>query len=118
MDQEALRKCSAVLCNSLDVRSIALLLYHKNLLTNEELKRLDYTFASNVEKVRFLINALPTKGTGWFDRFIDCLKITTKGTGHGKILQELLYAKGKDTSYINYMIDCQLSLNRTCCFNC
>ena len=106
MDKEALGKCSAILCNSLDVRTIAPLLYHKNLLTQEELDMLYYTFASNVEKVRLLMNTLPTKGTGWFDTFIDCLERTTHGNGHGKVLQELLYARGKDISYINYMIDC------------
>ena len=105
MDTEALRKCSAVLCNSLDVKTIALFLYNKNLLTNAELDRLYYTFTPNVEKVRFLMNTLPTKGTGWFDAFIRCLELTAHGNGHGKILQELLYAKGKDASYINYLID-------------
>lgn len=96
MDGKILHECSAVLCNSLDIEKILPYLSESCLLTNDELTRLHNPYMSNVEKVGFLIDALPMKGADWFDKFIDCLSKTTEGTGHSKILQELKHARGED----------------------
>ena len=92
MDEEVLGRCHAILFNSLDTSLISPLLYSNKLLTSNEYDMLESPIRSHSDKIRSLLSILPGKDQ-WFDKFLDCLKETSDGTGHCKIVRELEHAK-------------------------
>ena len=83
--RQALNACHVELRQYLDPQTILPNLNAKGLLTsNEEESLQNGTTQAKVDKIKEL---LPTKGEGWWDKFIDCLKETTQGTGHSTLLE-------------------------------
>lgn len=44
---------------------------------------------TNISKAKYLLDALPRKEEGFFDKFLHCLYQTTSGTGHRGIAKAL-----------------------------
>ena len=92
-DTRALLDCHVILTNSLDVNTILPHMNKYNLLTRPENEKLTNPYNTTSDKVNYLVEILPRKGNGWLDKLICCLKDSTEGTGHSKIIEELQQAK-------------------------
>jgi len=82
LQEETLNKCHDLLRKKLNVNAIISLLNGKNLLTPGDRHFLTEGHRSKEEKVDFIIDILPSKGTGWWNKFILSLKESTAGTAH------------------------------------
>lgn len=103
METQAFIQCRDELKKFLDVSTIQPQLLSSGLLTYDESVELD-NLNTNPEKVNYLLDIMPfTKTDGWLDIFIECLKETTKGSDHGKIVKALETVKeelmSKDKGY-------------------
>ena len=95
--RQALNACHVEMRKYLDPQMIHPNLNRKNLLTRNEVSFLQSPFNTKDEKIDKITELLPSKGEGWWDNFIDCLKETTQGTGHStliKFLEDALEQKG------------------------
>ena len=83
---KALLQCAVDLKNKLTPDTIVAHLQSDNLLTEIEVYKLTGDLSkSRPEKVQIIINILPTKGSGWWDKFIDSLRKTAGGTAHEEL---------------------------------
>lgn len=85
----ALEECYVIFTNKLDVTTILPYLTAKHLLTNDDRQVLMTYTKTQVEKAQYLLDILPRKANGWFEKFIECLRESTDGTGHGDLVMEL-----------------------------
>ena len=85
----ALDECNVAFVNKLDVNAILphLIAYH--LLTNDDRQVLMMYAKTQVEKTQYLLDILPRKSKGWFEQFLDCLRQSRDGTGHGDLVNDL-----------------------------
>ena len=93
MDEQVFNKCSVILFHSLDVSTISPYLVKHQLVTESDSEKFDNPYISDVDKIDYLIQILPSKGNCWLEKFIQCLDETSEGTGHCKIVKELKRAK-------------------------
>jgi len=84
-----LEECNVILTNKLDVATILPHLIAKHLLTKDDREVLMMYAKTQVEKAQYLLDILPRKANGWFEKFMECLQETTDGTGHGDLVKEL-----------------------------
>lgn len=89
LERVALEECSVVFINKLDITAILphLIAYH--LLTNDDRQILMMYARTQVEKAQYLLDILPRKARGWFEVFLECLRQSADGTGHGDLVEEL-----------------------------
>ena len=85
----ALEECNVSFINKLDVTSILPYLIARHLLTEDDKQVLMLPTRTQVEKTQYLLDVMPRKATGWFEQFIECLRESTDGTGHGDLVTEL-----------------------------
>jgi len=97
MNQRALQRCSVTLHNSLDIEVIYPYLVTHGLTTQNDQEKLTHPNSTNLEKINYLTQMLPKKGSDWLDKFIKCLEESSKeAPAHDEIAQELKDArKGK-----------------------
>ena len=85
----ALEECSVTFVNKLDVTAILPHLIAFHLLTNDDRQILMTYAKTQVEKAQYLLDILPRKARGWFEKFAESLRQSGEGTGHGDLLLEL-----------------------------
>ena len=85
----ALEECSVTFVNKLDVATILPHLIAFHLLTNDDRQILMTYARTQVEKAQYLLDILPRKAKGWFEKFAESLRQSAEGTGHGDLLEEL-----------------------------
>ena len=85
---KCLSKCYPAIKDSLDPDTIIPHLDSHHLLSFNDLQELsDMTRPKKIEKIR---NLLPTKGKGWFDKFLSCLVETANEVPvHGELKESL-----------------------------
>ena len=84
----ALNACHVEIRTHLDPQIILPNLNRANLLTPNENSFLQNPSKTKDEKVDKIKDLLPTKGEGWWDKFIQCLKDTAQlETGHSTLLE-------------------------------
>lgn len=89
LQRVALEECNVRIVNKLDVSAILPYLISHHLLTDDD-KQVLMTYAkTQVEKAQYLLDILPRKAKGWFEVFIECLRETSLGTGHGDVVEDL-----------------------------
>ena len=86
---KALRKCSVNLQNKLNLEVIVPYLMRENMLTTTDEHMLADSNKSRTQKINAFIPILPTKGSGWWEKFVKVLKSTTTGTAHNELADEL-----------------------------
>ena len=85
---QALNACHVELRRYLDPQTIIPNLNVMGLLTLDEEESLQNRTTTRQEKVDKIKDLLPTKGEGWWDKFIQCLKDTAQlETGHSTLLE-------------------------------
>ena len=82
LQEKTLLSCHEVLNKKLDVKEIYSQMNQKNLLTTEDRHVLQDANRSQETKVNYIIEILPRKQSGWWGKFITCLKASTSGTAH------------------------------------
>ena len=85
----ALDECNVSLVNKLDVNAILPHLIAGHLVTPDDRQVLMTYAKTQVEKAQYLLDILPRKSKGWFEVFLDCLRQSTNGTGHGDLAEDL-----------------------------
>ena len=84
LQEETLSNCHVALRKKLDVHEVISRLDEKNLLTSEDrhflLQDSGTRFREN--KVDYIVDMLPRKGKGWWEKFITSLHESTSGTAH------------------------------------
>ena len=106
--RQALNTCHVELRDNLDPHIILPNLNRKNLLTRNEdefLQNPNTTKETKIDKIKEL---LPSKGEGWWDKFIECLEETTQGTGHSTLIECLQSALLKLQQKGMLIFDCML----------
>ena len=100
----ALNACHHDLRRYLDPQAILPSLNAKNLLTHDEEESLQNHSTTRQAKVDKIKELLPTKGEGWWNKFMDCLEDTAHlGTGHStlkKCLENALEMKLKGNVWL------------------
>ena len=81
----ALRQCAPKLHQHLNIDAIHPHLQHHVMLTRDESYTLANPNKTPGERVEFTINKLPSKVSGWWEKFINSLKSSTDGTAHGEL---------------------------------
>jgi len=89
LQEETLNKCHELLRKKLNVNAIVSLLNEKDLLTPGDRHLLTEEHRSKEAKVDYIIDILPSKGTGWWNKFILSLKESTSGTAHDYLASTL-----------------------------
>ena len=89
LQRVALEECSVTFVNKLDVTAILPHLIAFHLLTNDDKQTLMTYARTQVEKAQYLLDVLPRKARGWFEKFAESLRQSSEGTGHGDLLEEL-----------------------------
>jgi len=89
LQEEALNKCHDLLRKKLNVNAIVPLLNARNLLTPGDRHLLTEEHRSKEAKVDYIIDILPSKGAGWWSKFIISLKESTSGTAHDYLASTL-----------------------------
>ena len=82
LQEKTLISCHEVLKKKLDVKEIYSQMNQRNLLTSEDRHFLQDTSKSPETKVSHIIEMLPRKESGWWEKLIDCLEASTSGTAH------------------------------------
>ena len=82
LQEKTLISCHEVLEKKLDVKEIYSQMNQRNLLTSEDRHVLQDTSKSPETKIGHIVEMLPRKESGWWIKFIDCLKASTSGTAH------------------------------------
>ena len=86
-----LKKCSPHLMKSMNPDSILPALYSRDLLNSDEMERLSQASKTTRDKNLFIVLAVPTKGSGAFDRFVESLKETSEeNPAHNELVRLLL----------------------------
>ena len=89
LQEEVLNKCHDLLRKKLNVNAIVPLLNARNLLTPGDRHLLTEEHRSKESKVDYIIDILPSKGAGWWSKFILSLKESTSGTAHDYLASTL-----------------------------
>ena len=89
LHHKALHQSSVELHDKLNPDAIIPYLFHDNILTDDEEYSLTDSSRSWKQKINTIIGMLPTKGSGWWDKFIKNLRSTTAGTAHDELADEL-----------------------------
>ena len=89
LHRKALHQCSVELHSKLNPDTIVPFLLCDNLLTDNEENVLTDSSKYRKEKINFVISMLPTKGSGWWEKFIKALRSTTTGTAHNEVADKL-----------------------------
>lgn len=89
MQRVALEECSVSFVNKVDVTAILPHLIKYHLLTHDDRQILMMGARTQVEKAQYLLDILPRKAKGWFEAFLECLRETADGTGHGDLVEDL-----------------------------
>jgi len=89
MEKIAFRKCSVIIVECLDISAILPHLNSHGLLTEKDRQMLLNRAITDYEKAENLLDILPRKGDGFFEKFIFCLCKTKSGTGHDNIVKDL-----------------------------
>ena len=89
LHRKALHQCSVELHSKLNPDSIVPYLQRDNLLTDNEENILMDSSKYRKEKINFIVSMLPTKGSGWCEKFIKALRSTTTGTAHNEVADKL-----------------------------
>ena len=77
MEKKALNACHPEL-QDMNPVSIIPYLNGKGLLASDELSTL-YVMTTNIQKNNKIMEILPTKGKGWWNKFLDCLEKSANG---------------------------------------
>ena len=82
--RKALNKCHPQLREDLSPDVIVPYLNANDLLSSTELEELQSPIAGyrKIDKIQAI---LPTKGEGWWDKFLSCLSKSTQGTAHDNL---------------------------------
>jgi hypothetical protein len=83
--QKILKSCTPELLELLSLDRILPYLYEHDLLTDKEEAFIGHPYVARRKKVTRLIMALPVKGPTALQRFVDCLRSSSQGTGHDEI---------------------------------
>ncbi|XP_065888385.1 death domain-containing ATP nucleosidase-like isoform X3 [Dysidea avara] len=89
LHRKALHQCSVELHSKLNPDSIVPYLQRDNLLTDNEENILTDSSKYRKDKINSIISMLPTKGSGWWEKFIKALRNTTTGTAHNEVADKL-----------------------------
>ena len=89
LQRVALEESNVVFVNKLDVNAILPHLIAHHLLTPEDRQVLMTYAKTQVEKAQYLSDILPRKSKGWFELFLECLRESSIGTGHGDLVEDL-----------------------------
>jgi len=89
IDLVALEECAVSFTTKLDPSAIFAHLTAQHLLTDDDKQVLLNTSRTPRENSKYIMQILPRKGDGWFDKLLHCLRESVDGTGHGDLLKEL-----------------------------
>ena len=89
VETAAFQACSRIITDKLDVMIILPELNSHDLLTHKDHQFLINKTHEDYDKIQYLLYWLPRKANGWFKKFLDCLHLTSAGTGHGDIADSL-----------------------------
>lgn len=89
LEKIAFEKCSIIIVQNLDTSEILPCLISQGLLTEKDRQILIHQKLTNTDKALYLLDVLPRKEMGFFDRFKYCLYQTRDGTGHIDIANAL-----------------------------
>ena len=87
--RKALNKCHPQLRDDLSPDVIVPYLNSDNLLSSIELEELQLSPIAGYRKIDKILAILPTKGEGWWDKFLNCLSKSTQGTAHDNLKTSL-----------------------------
>jgi len=97
MDEEGkkklrmLKKCTPYLMKTMNPDSMLPALFSKDLLNSDEMERLNQPHQTTRDKNLFIILAVPKKGSGAFDLFVESLKETSEeNPAHNELIRLLL----------------------------
>ncbi len=91
-----LQRCCPQLLKSMNPESLIPVLYSKELLNSDELERLDKPEKTTKDKNTYIVLAIPRKGSGAFDRFIEALRETSgENRAHDELIRLLLNQESK-----------------------
>lgn len=79
----------SLLIKKIDIGALLPHLVTMDLLTDDDKEVLMNIARTLTEKIHHLVDVLPRKAFGWFDKFLECLKRSTSGTGHSDIIKVL-----------------------------
>ena len=85
---QALNRCHPQLRQCLDPLIIISHLNSTQLLSNIDLEDIQNITKTRTEKIDNIIRVLPTKGKGWWDKFLYCLKQSSQDP-HNELLRVL-----------------------------
>ena len=84
-----LEECAVSFTNKLDASAIFAHLTAQHLLTEDDKQVLMSNSRTPREKANYIMQILPRKAGGWFDKLLQCLRESADGTGHGDLWTEL-----------------------------
>ena len=85
MPERVLAKCHYLFRKHLDVSGILPRLGRHDLLTKDDREFLSNEQKSHSRKIDYLVEILPQKGRGWFEKLIIALKESSEGTGSAHV---------------------------------
>ena len=85
----ALEECSVAFVKKLDPSAILPHLIAQHLLTDDDRQTLTTFARTQTEKAQYLVDIIPRKETGWFEKFLACLRQSADGTGHRDLVKQL-----------------------------
>ena len=89
--RRALQRMTVELCQHMNPDDMKRVLFSKQMLTPDELERVDLPTHTTRDKNMFILQRIPTKGMRAFDLFIDSLQETSASNPvHGDLVQQLL----------------------------
>ena len=99
--ETALCQCAPDLNKLLNINAVQPYLLSKGMLTRDDSNTLSNSNKTPGDKIKFIIDMLPSKGRGWWDKFINSLKNSINGTAHGELAKTL-----EDTLEENRKMSC------------
>ena len=109
LQEKALCCCQAIMRDKMNFIELIPRLCEQDLLTKDEKDRLKSLSMSTAERVDHVIDILPRKSSGWWDRFIDSLEKSSSGTAHRELAvyleRELSKLNSDDDSNREYTPD-------------
>ena len=85
----ALEECNVAFVNKVDVNAILPHLISHHLVTPDDRQVLMTYARTPQDKAQYLSDILPRKSKGWFELFLECLRESSIGTGHGDLVEDL-----------------------------
>lgn len=96
--RRALQRLTVELCRDMNPEDMKRALFAKQLLTMDELERIDLPTHTTRDKNMFILQRIPTKGAKAFDIFINCLQETSReNPPHNDLIRDLLKELNSDS---------------------